>query len=183
VVNVTNGVGSLQRFETNQFGFRPVQNRLSSAFINEPVTNATYHHVADGVIHMVFTPYDERGFRLGFDTTNRVPELYRILRSGNGGVSARTSDVIDTNLANVLLYQGDPNARAESMHYVTSFAFKSNAMPAYIELEFGILEPEVLTQYYLMKQEENPNADRFLARQASKVHLFRQRIPIRTAAQ
>jgi type II secretory pathway component PulJ len=183
VVDVTNGVGVLQRFQTNQFGYRPLNNRLASAFINETVTNRSFHHVADGVIHMAFIPYDSRGYRLGYDTTNRTPGTYQIYRSAKGGFNATTSDVAQTNLATVLLYQGDPNARAETLQYATSFAFKSNAMPAYIEMEFGILEPETLTQYYLMKKEENPNADKFLQRQVSKVHLFRQRIPIRTAAQ
>jgi hypothetical protein len=59
----------------------------------------------------------------------------------------------------------------------------SNALPAYIEMEFGMLEPDTLAQYYLMLDDQNPNAAKFLQRQIGKVHLFRQRIPIRTAVQ
>ena len=184
VVYVTNGVGVLERFETNQFGFRPVNNTLSSKFINEPLTNVTYHHVADGVVHMSFIPYDGNGRRLGFDTTNRTSGQYKIFRgTASGGSIAATSDVTLTNLANVLLYEGYPGSRAETMQYASRFSFRSNAMPASVEMEFGILEPETLAQYNMMVKDQNPNAANFLAKQISKVHLFRQRIPIRTAAQ
>lgn len=185
VVNVTNGVGSLLRYQpqTNHFGGRPSQNVLSTRFVNEAVTNVTFHHVSDGVIHMAFIPYDFRGYRLGYDTTNRSPGTYRIVRSTDGVINQAASDALRTELGNVLLSRGDQNARAETLQYATTFAFTTNAMPAYVEMEFGILEPEALTQYYLMKKEDNPNANNYLARQVNKVHLFRQRIPIRTAAQ
>jgi prepilin-type N-terminal cleavage/methylation domain-containing protein len=176
-----NGVGSLERFETNIFGYRPLSNYLYNGFISLELTNANYHHVADGVVHLAFIPYDENGYRLGFDTTNRNPSVYNILRQD---ISGRTitahSDVPTTNNATVRLSQGFIGAPPA---YQTLFSFKSNALPAYIDLEFGILEPETLTQYYQMLKDENPNATNFLARQITKVHLFRQRIPIRTAAQ
>jgi prepilin-type N-terminal cleavage/methylation domain-containing protein len=184
VVYVTNGVGVLERFETNQFGSRPRTNVLSNAFKNESLTNVTYHHVADGVMHLAFIPYDSQGRRLGFDTTNRTPDQYTIFRTLDGlNPIERTSDVKSFPFANVLLQQGYPNARAETMQYATRFAFKSNALPSYIEMEFALLEPDTLSQYYLMMKDQNPNAENFLQRQMAKVHLFRQRIPIRTAAQ
>jgi len=184
VVYVTNGVGVLERFETNQFGSKPVMNTLSSKFINEPLTNSSYHHVADGVIHLAFIPYDSNGRRLGFDTTNRIPDQYKTFRAqASGKVIAPTSDVVITNQANVLLYEGYPNARAETLQYATRFSFRSNAMPSYVDMEFALLEPETLSQYYLMMKDQNPNAANFLQKQMAKVHLFRQRIPIRTAAQ
>jgi prepilin-type N-terminal cleavage/methylation domain-containing protein len=185
VVYVTNGVGVLERFETNQFGLdRPVNNQLANAFIAEPLTNATYHHIADGVIHLVFIPYDSNGRRLGFDTTNRSPDQYKILRGqASGSAIGQHSDVSLTNLANVLLYEGYPNARAETLPYASRFSFRSNAIPSYIEMEFALLEPDTLSQYYLMQKDQNPNAANFLQKQMAKVHLFRQRIPIRTAVQ
>jgi hypothetical protein len=182
VVNVTNGVGSLVRFETNHFGSKPFTNRLSKAFINEPRTNLTYHPIADGVIHLAFIPYDERGYRLGYDTTNRSPNL-KILRKTTSTTLVPFSDTTLTNKANVLLFQGDPAARSETLQYGTSFAFQSNALPSYVDMEFGILEPETLSQYYTMLQDNNPNASKFLEKQVGKVHLFRQRIPIRASAQ
>ena len=83
-----------------------------------------------------------------------------------------------TNDATVALF---PAFNANSLE--TSVRFMSNALPAYVELELGMLEPEALRQFYTMIEDENPNATNFLSRQIAKVHLFRQRIPIRTAAQ
>ena len=60
-----------------------------------------------------------------------------------------------------------------------NFYFVSNALPRFVELELGILEPQILEQYKSMP----PNvASNFLARQAGRVHLFRQRIAIHTAS-
>jgi len=186
VIDVRNGVGVLQRFETNRFGAKPLSNTLSSAFINEPLTNASFRHVADGVIHFSVIPYDAQGYRLGYDTTNRPGRGYEVLRTESDlkpiGI---TSDTTDTNRANVLLQEAFPNGGdKEPQHqYWTRFAFKSNAMPAYLELELAVLEPDTLTQYYTMLEDQNPNATNFLARQINKVHLFRERVEIRTGGQ
>jgi prepilin-type N-terminal cleavage/methylation domain-containing protein len=181
VADYHNGVGSLERFETNIFGYKPLSNGISNAFISLALTNINYHHVADGVVHLAFIPYDQNGYRLGCDTTNRDAGNYLILRQDSKGQPIQAySDTINTNFATVVLSQGFIGAPPE---YQTLFAFKSNAMPAYVEMEFGLLEPETLNQYYTMLQDQNPNATNFLARQISKVHLFRKRIPIRTAAQ
>jgi prepilin-type N-terminal cleavage/methylation domain-containing protein len=59
--------------------------------------------------------------------------------------------------------------------------FRSDALPGYVELELGILEPQIIAQFRSMP---NSNvATNFLAKHAGQVHLFRQRIPIRTAFQ
>jgi hypothetical protein len=185
VITNKNGVGVLERFETNLFGHRPLTNQLSNAFITEPITNSSYHHIADGVIHLAFIPYDSQGYRLGFDTTNRQPGIYSIYRANSSlkNMGNKFSDINVLSNANVVLTQGNATSPRSAYPYVTSFAFKSNAMPAYVDLEFGLLEPETLRQYYTMLQDQNPNATNFLGRQITKVHLFRQRIPIRTAAQ
>jgi len=61
----------------------------------------------------------------------------------------------------------------------TEYIFRSNALPSYLEIEMGILEPQILEKYRAMV---NPTvASNYLARQTGKVHLFQQRIPIRTA--
>lgn len=183
VIYVTNGVGVLQRFETNQFGYRPISNRLATAFINEPQTNITYHHIADGVIHLTFVPYDLQGQRLGWDTDNSDTNHYTIIRQrSNGDVIEDFSDTNVVEKASAELREAFP-VPVLSTNYTTAFRFKSNALPAYIEMELGILEPEALEQYYLMVEEQNANAADFLERQINKVHLFRQRIPIRAAAQ
>jgi hypothetical protein len=182
VVNVTNGVGALERFETKPIlGQRPRTNVLVSLFVNEPLTSSNYHHIADGVIHFKVVPYDQNGYRLGFDTTNKVPNHYQILRmsaAGNANANTNYSDTRVLRQANVLLQEGFDKLPEE-----TRYTFMSNALPAYVDLELGMLEPDTLKQYYLMVQDQNPTATNFLSRQISKVHLYRERIPIRTAAQ
>ena len=59
------------------------------------------------------------------------------------------------------------------------FYYTNSAIPSYLELELGVIEPQTLQQ---LKSMPNPTAAlTFLQLQASKVHLFRRRIPIRTA--
>jgi len=60
--------------------------------------------------------------------------------------------------------------------------FATNAVgPAYIEVELGLLDPSALDRARALANTNNPAPVRnFLAQQAGGVHLFRQRIPIRT---
>ena len=59
----------------------------------------------------------------------------------------------------------------------TRYAFTNKAVPAYLELELGILEPQALEK---LKSFPTPAAKtNFLAKQTGKIHLFQQRIPIR----
>lgn len=60
------------------------------------------------------------------------------------------------------------------------YRFYSNALPATLEVEFAILEPRALERFRSLAA--NPAAaTKFLADQAGRVHLFRQRIPLRNA--
>ncbi len=61
----------------------------------------------------------------------------------------------------------------------TGYTFFTNGLPAYLELEMGVLEPQIVERW---RGIPNPVvASNFLAKQTGKVHLFQQRIPIRTA--
>jgi len=61
----------------------------------------------------------------------------------------------------------------------TQYTFTRSALPSYLELELGILEPHVLER---LKSFPDPTvASNFLARQVGAVHLFQKRIPIRAA--
>ena len=64
----------------------------------------------------------------------------------------------------------------------TQLTFMSNALPAFVELELGVLEPVALKQYQALTDSPAAAAT-FLKKQPSKVHLFRQRVPIRTVLQ
>ena len=67
---------------------------------------------------------------------------------------------------------------------LTTASFLSNALPAYLELELGVLEPDAVRTYNQMMDDgqAQPAAD-FLKRRISKVQIYRKRIPLRTVAQ
>ena len=61
---------------------------------------------------------------------------------------------------------------------VDGYVFTSNSLPAYIDVELGILEPKTLANF--RARTNNPAAaSAYLQRQAGRVHLFKQRVPIR----
>jgi hypothetical protein len=58
----------------------------------------------------------------------------------------------------------------------TAAYFMSNAIPAYVDIEMGILEPQVLQKY---RSIPIPAVQRqYLSNHVAQVHLFRQRIAI-----
>jgi len=69
-----------------------------------------------------------------------------------------------------------------------SFSFTNFAgqrLPAYLDLELGILEPRAFERYKALVEIKNTPTDTrafdYLSNHVEKVHLFRQRIPVRTA--
>jgi hypothetical protein len=59
--------------------------------------------------------------------------------------------------------------------------FPSDRVPAYLDLELGILEPRTFEQYRGLTNISPARAHTYLEQHVDKVQLFRQRIPIRTA--
>ncbi len=57
-------------------------------------------------------------------------------------------------------------------------SFYNAALPAMVEIELGILEPQTLEQ---ARSIPDVNKIAFLEKQAGKIHIFRQQIPIRNA--
>ncbi len=62
----------------------------------------------------------------------------------------------------------------------TNLVFFGGALPAAVEIELGVLEPQTLDR--LRGFDDWKARTNYLARQATRVHLFQQRIPIRNAA-
>lgn len=60
------------------------------------------------------------------------------------------------------------------------FTFVGNELPAYLDMELGILEAKAAEQFRSLAADPILSSN-FLEKQVGKVHLFRQRIPIRTA--
>src|SRR5205085_5373952 len=57
--------------------------------------------------------------------------------------------------------------------------FWSNAVPAYLELELGVLEPHILERFRGIGSGNQLAQRQYLSNHVAQVHLFRQRIPIR----
>lgn len=156
----TAGVGTLYRFSTNGYWYSAGSNftaryfdRWWQAYLNTGLTNS--HRVVDGVVHFQAYAYDERGhlYTPGWETF------------------ARTNVLVDTNyyveLTTNITVAPD------------GFEFRGRFIPAYLELEIGLLEPEVTRQFNSIAASDSAAAQNFLAGQLGRIHMFRQRIPVR----
>jgi hypothetical protein len=168
-------VGTLYRFSTNRM--KSAAALLSSEFrqaegINWKAVNTTpanMSRIADGVVHFRIRAFDTNGFPFDFNTlyTNAMFRTNGNVQSfgpGSGYAGMRNSRV-SAPLANY----------PEQLNYY----FFSNAVPAYVELEVGFLEPHILDRLKGIGS-GNPVAQyQYLSNHVANVHLFRRRIPIR----
>jgi type II secretory pathway pseudopilin PulG len=149
-------VGTLYRFETNF----PVASMTATAGIYQPAgftavrlgggNPNSLSKLLDGVVHFRVRTYDTNGWAVTNVTTS-PPYLY-----------------------NANIFAAPP---AVGMEDASFCAFYSNAVPAFVELELGILEPQTYERYRAI-----PVAtarDEYLRKHANNIHLFRQRIAIR----
>jgi hypothetical protein len=186
------GLGTLYRYETpttnRDYAF-PSTNLFRGFVTNLPVVTAAvaalppatnFSQIAQGIVHFRVLPYDTKGQLMSFVTTN-IDSTYRMVRTpvGGGVKFYPLSNVQGLTNANVVLSQGDV---ANALN--TTATFRSNAVPAYLELELGVLEPDALRNYQQMIKDEQPaQARAYLERRIAKVQIFRKRIPLRTVAQ
>lgn len=165
VLYASNGVGTLSFYTTNLFFPALRSNNLILTVTTQPASN--YVRLADGVVHFRVRTYDPDGRLLLYASTNASP-AYRIRRlTAAGGVLASEP------APNVILREDPPGE--------TKTVFYHDALPAYVEVELGVLEPHTFEQYKSFAAGSD-EARRYLERQAGKVQLFQQRIPIRTAS-
>lgn len=156
-VNVFNPLpyGSLYRFSTN-FSDLPFQtNYYFNLFMDTPsnLTNGYITRVADGIVHFRLRFYNKDG--------QPIPAFDDI---GNAITAQLPPNILVTQTAL-------PNEA-----YV---GFNKDALPAMVEVELGILEPQTLKQANSISDATARTA--YLQKQAGKVHIFRQQIPIRNA--
>jgi type II secretory pathway pseudopilin PulG len=148
------GVGSLYR--TNFPGLSPAQlvsqallnpNAYPNAFQSIPLTNMS--RIADGIVHLQLHLYDTNGI-LVIPKPNIVGYL-------------------TTNAPIYSLFDGQ--------EICNGCQFVSNAVPAFVEVELGVLENRTLDH---LNSITSPNAAaEYLANHVGQVHMFRQRITIR----
>jgi hypothetical protein len=180
-------VGRLYRFSTN---ITPAQIRGLAG--RHPVTEASQRNaflstfnsaqrilhsapVLDGVVHFRLIAYDALGQPLfpnplGTNYLLLIEDQLSQLETGN-------FVPIETHLAATL----EP-APAESVQYLFSdLSYPTH--PSALEIEIGVIEPQVLRQYESIAEVQPAEAAKFLSRHAGQIHLFRQRIPLRNSPQ
>jgi hypothetical protein len=130
------------------------------------VTNM--NRIADGVVHLRLRAFATNGFLI---VTNVGP-LGNAGTNGMFPISTNTSfGLTYTNVWDTSLY-GSPLDPEQTACY-----FMKGTVPAFVEVELGILEPQVLKKY---RSIPIPAAQRqYLSNHVAEVHLFRQRVPIR----
>ena len=134
-------------------------------------TNAIYYsqwtnlsHVLDGVVHLSVRPFDPGGYWM----TNNI---YYVRYYGPGNVN---------NVTN--FHRNVWFAPAPAYPYLAGSDigcyFFSNAVPASVELQLGVLEDRTLQRAESLPFQSVAQSN-YLAQQSGKIHLFRQRVTIR----
>lgn len=163
-------VGRLYRFtyETNGAAF--AYTNLYARF-DGPSRIRDSQLVMDGVIHLRAIAYDYAGNRLVVNPTLDDPPETR-----------EAEDTLNRLYPNVASRSWFLDPRDPGIRNRTAYRFRQVTFPPFpttLELELGVLEPQVVTRAASI-----PNVDAsraFLARQAGSVHFFRHRIPLRNA--
>jgi prepilin-type N-terminal cleavage/methylation domain-containing protein len=192
VIDATNGIGTLYRFSISTNYLALNYTNLIEAFVNATLTNrltgqlsTNFSRVTDGVIHLRLTAFDPEGRRMDAIGTNVYPTYCILRRDGNGTpliAFGSAKDESDPSINVRLRRQVVWDSLRRQQVQATQFSFERDALPGCVELELGVLEPATLKQYQSLAPSPAAAAA-FLQKQAAKVHLFRQRIPIRTVQQ
>ena len=158
--NGLSSVGTLCRFETNASALDPdhVANLGSTAFLSRS------NRIADGVVHFRVMAYDARGGLL-------TPDSYNPATGPAIPTNSQNQIIINNNLTSPLSYD---------------YTFRSNALPAYVDIELGILEQKTVEKARglaynnaLPPWDPNQAQVRYISNQVGRVQLFRQRVSIR----
>jgi prepilin-type N-terminal cleavage/methylation domain-containing protein len=164
--------GTLYRFETNdtvaQFQANPGGLFSGFNFARRWPFNAATNGVSkvvEGVVHFRIRPFDTSGWMIPNNPSYSTNWPYSL---------TNLPALVSSNLFIDFNYQYYPAISGEYGLY----SFFSNAVPAAVEMELGVLEQQVYDQYKSIPILSAQQA--FLTNQAPHVHLFRQHIPIRT---
>ena len=149
----TNYFNPLYRFSmsTNVMA-QNVPAMLYTNFLNASI--ASMSHLMDGVVHLTVRAYDPNGYWM----TN-LPTYYY----------DPVFEQMTNDLSKNVWFSGPAWGEV-------GFYMFSNTLPASVEIQLGMLEDRTLQRAQSISGLTQSN---YLAQQAGKVHLFRQRIPIR----
>ena len=74
------------------------------------------------------------------------------------------------------------NAQIPNSVTPAGYSFVYSNLPAYLDIELRVLEPATLAKFRARAENPGPQATDYLAKQIGHTHVFRQRIPVRSAA-
>jgi type II secretory pathway component PulJ len=135
------------------------------------------HRIADGIVHLQVRVFDTNGAPMFANTTNSLAFWsFTNVVGGLGRPQVTTVPVKNAFATNDWPTAGQPII--PNQQYM-EYWFYSNAVPAYVELELGIVEPHTLDRFKAIAEADVGAARNYLASRAAHVHVFRQRIPIR----
>ncbi len=118
-------------------------------------------------------------------TTNQAaaPSLYGTYTTTTNDIH-RVSDGIVHFVVDATYATTNSNGQVEffrtSLRDQQSFAFPtlSNGVPAFVDVEIGVLEPATLKQFQAIASANTPAAQTFLQDHVGRIHFFRERVPI-----
>ena len=139
---------------------------LSDGFSNTSVTNMS--RIADGIVHLRLRAFANNGYLITTNNFTRTNTIYP-----NASYPMRITGPY-TNVVEAIAYNSEPYAADLRQ---ASCYFMGNAAPGYLELELGILEPQILQKYRSIQAIDPARA--YLSNHVANVHIFRQRIPVR----
>jgi hypothetical protein len=162
---VTNGLATTNAFDLGGFCYAVCTSKLplydATQIRPAPVATNGFYPVLEGVVH----------FRIEVsDTDGNFYPLYNIT---NANVPYT---VVGDSRAGRYTIAGDETK---------GYAFTGSALPAFVDVELAVLEPAALTRFKYRAESDGPGypkARAYLAEQAGRLHVFRQRIPIRAAS-
>jgi prepilin-type N-terminal cleavage/methylation domain-containing protein len=157
--NPTGGWGTLYRFQANTaFGVSPSPSLLYSNYYYQPNTRTNLSsRIIDGVVHFKVRAFTTNGTWI----TPVSPDV---------GIKMRTRMQYSQFVPAEVDYVTGPRRRG-------LFTFTDNAVPAFVELELGILEERALARVKSIP--DAATRTKYLEDQAGRVQIFRMRIPVR----
>lgn len=155
-------IGTLYRYSATNYPRGNFLN-LSGQFLRSPITNLS--RIADGIVHLRLRAFAKNGYLI---TTN--------IFTGTNATFALRPNGPYTNVPNALAYGSAAYSSTADERQAACY-FMSNALPGYLELELGVLEPQILQKYRSIGV--TSAALQYLSNHVAQVHIFRQRIPVR----
>jgi hypothetical protein len=181
---VNPSVGSLYRYTNSRRGsgasllYNDFLTNLVGALACPQATNmlANFQRIADGVVHLGVRTFATNGGPLFATNVFNYPGNY-------AGAFMAYNDA---------LHNADPSRNMQpvqirntfwtpvsSIPYEGDSYFTSNAVPAAVELELGILEPAVGDRARAILSAGAAAQRQYLSNHVAQVHIFRERVPIR----